>query len=231
MRKMLGKLGIAFGILLLGLLACGWYTYRTTQAAPDFYTQALKVDTVAQEQAGDELETGLLELHNEVRDTGTWAAVFTQEQINGWLAIDLVQKFPDALPNQIQDPRISINPDKIELAFRYRDSRINGIVTSGVNLFLTEQPNELGVQLLYLRAGIIPLPLSQITDQITEAGARVGLPVFWRISDGTPVALISLPERTGDDDGNRWQITNIELREGQVYVSGLTEPIEEDAAE
>ena len=64
---------------------------------PDFYAQAIAMPAATQQAAGEALERNVLALHNEVRDGGQWSAVFTDEQINGWLAADLPEKFPHAL--------------------------------------------------------------------------------------------------------------------------------------
>ncbi len=54
---------------------------------------------------------------------GHWSAVFTDEQINGWLAADLPEKFPQLLPPEIQDPRVVFAPGQLQLACRYTGSR------------------------------------------------------------------------------------------------------------
>ena len=98
MRKLLRYL-LLTTVVLAVLLGAGLYLLkRAAQKEPEFYQQALRAEPAQQEVAGDELEQEVLELHNEVRQPGVWEAVFTEEQINGWLAADLPEKFPRGLP-------------------------------------------------------------------------------------------------------------------------------------
>src|SRR5687768_11397356 len=87
--------GVAAVVLIIALALTGFSVYRAAQHVPRFYEEALAVDPVEQRQAGEELERLALDLHNEVQRAGDWEAVFSEDQINGWLAVDLEEKFPD----------------------------------------------------------------------------------------------------------------------------------------
>ena len=43
---------------------------------------------------------------------GHWEIRFTADEINGWLAVDLVKNHPNALPPTLKDPRVSIDPNE-----------------------------------------------------------------------------------------------------------------------
>ena len=103
--KLTIKISLVLILLIAGLL---WYTYRSTQSVPEFYQSVLEQDTAQLDRAGDQFESNILEMQNASRREGKWQVVFTQDEINGWLAADLPEKFPNALPPFISDPRVSI---------------------------------------------------------------------------------------------------------------------------
>ena len=109
-RKPLRFFLLAIAALLLLLVLGGLMLYQATRYVPDFYQQALEVNPQQQAAAGDELERQVLELHNEIQDAGRWQAVFDEDQINGWLASDLKEKFSDSLPAGVSAPRVAIAP-------------------------------------------------------------------------------------------------------------------------
>ena len=106
--------------MLLVLIVVGgvaWYAYRSTQNIPEFYQSALTTPPDLLDQQGQEFESRIFDLQHESHDRGEWQAVFTEGQVNGWLATDLPEKFPDAIPPQIAHPRIRIMDDELEIAF------------------------------------------------------------------------------------------------------------------
>ena len=210
-------------VLVLGLLAL--ITWRATKAEVPWYTEAVadvEPEALAKRvEAGDELERHALELRNEARHTGAWEAVFTQEQINGWLASDLQEKFPDMLPDYVHNPRVKIDRDFARAAFRVSNSQIDAVIVVGVDLYLTENSNELAVRFRDARAGLVPLPLKHITDVAGRAAQKTNIELQWKQNSGDPVALIKIPEQVEDVQG-RLIVENIEVRDGEVYLSGRT---------
>ena len=45
-------------------------------------------------------------LNNHLRRMGGWEAHFTDQQVNGWLAVDVPKNHPDLLPPEISHPRV-----------------------------------------------------------------------------------------------------------------------------
>ena len=110
MRRLL-RIGLILGVVLViasgVLVGC---LYWATQQAPEFYEQALQKPPQEEAQAGDELERQVLDLRNELRSEGRFNVEFSHDQINGWLAADLPDKFPQLLPRGVSEPRIAFEP-------------------------------------------------------------------------------------------------------------------------
>ncbi|MEX2176177.1 MAG: hypothetical protein WD872_17580 [Pirellulaceae bacterium] len=198
--------------------------YRATQDVPEFYERALAKRPVEQKAAADQLERKVLQLHNEIRRSGRWEARFSQEQINGWLAADLPEKFPGALPSGVSEPRVAIAPDKMQLAIRYRQRDVNTVLSLSGDAYLTDRPNEVAIHIQHVRAGAFPVPLGQFLEKIALRATDAGLPLRWsEQEDGDPVALITLPLDREEFRGKQLQVENLEICEGEIVVSGRTD--------
>ncbi len=216
------------GFLLVSLAAGGgvYAVWQATQKAPEFYHVALRKDPVRLKAAGQALEKQVLELHNEVRRTGRWEAVFTDEQINGWLAVDLPDKFPKALPKGVSEPRVAIQEREAHVACRYESPKMATVFSMGVEVSLTDEPNVVAVRIRQARAGLMPIPLDQILEHATKYAKKSEAPLRWMQVDGDPVALITVPAEHEDFAHRRIKIETIELRDGEVYLAGRTEDSE-----
>src|SRR5689334_16187817 len=108
MRKIARWLIVAaFVSLAVGGLSL-WCLFQAARRPPAFYQQAIAAPPADQTEEGERFERTALDLHNQLQHVGRWEARLTQEQVNGWLAIDLPTKFPHALPSGVSDPRIAI---------------------------------------------------------------------------------------------------------------------------
>ena len=209
---------------LSALFAVGvWGFYRASRQEPEFYQAALRVGTSQHEQAGDALEQGVLDLHNQAREAGRWEAVFTDEQLNGWLATDLTEKFPRLLPSGAKDPRIEIRTDQIRIACRYQRGKVETVISLAVDVHLTDKTNTLAVRISKLRAGALPVPLKRFLNRISRAARRSDIALRWKVQDGDPLALITVPVRHEDYAHREIYIDAIELRDGAIYLAGNTQ--------
>jgi hypothetical protein len=193
---------------------------QATRHEPAFYQRALEMAPQQQEVAGDELERGVLELHNEVRRTGIWSALFTEDQINGWLASDLKEKFPKLLPRWCKEPRVALEQENAKLACRYESPRVSTVVSFSLSVHLTDEPNVIAVRVSRARAGALPLPLKNFLDRVTLVAAKSGIPLRWTQEDGDPVALFTIPADHEDYITQGVFLETIELRDGAIYLAG-----------
>ena len=221
-RKPLRFLLLAVAACLVLLLTGGALLYQATRHVPEFYQRALEVSPQQQAAAGDELERQVLELHSEIQDEGRWQAVFDEDQINGWLASDLTEKFSTSLPTGVSEPRVSISPESVQLACRYQDSRIDTVVSLKLALAVNPQSNEVAITVQNVRAGLLPLPLKELLDQVAAAARRAELDLRWVQSDGAPVALLRVPAEIPSLEVTGFQLEKIDLGEGEIRLIGQT---------
>jgi hypothetical protein len=213
-------------ILVLVVLAfCAGGLYYATQRVPDFYVEALENTPAAEQQReqSDALERDALRLHNESGHVGDWEAVFTDTQLNAWLAVDLPEKHGNALPNGISEPRVKITAERVMIAFQYEQEGVSTVVSVAAELYLTDTPNQLAVRILGVHAGWLPVPLKRYLDEMSERTRAQGIPVFWTQEREDPVALVQLPTDHPDFANRGVELKSVELREGEIRFAGRTE--------
>jgi hypothetical protein len=217
------KLRIAAGVAGLATLVVGgvlaWGFWAATRVPP-FYVEALRCEPEAQQVASDKLLETATTLASNVRKEGRWQALFTADQINGWLAVDLAKNFPDTLPPGVVDPRVHIRRDGVTVACRYLDGAVVTVMSLDAEIYI-DQPNVLSVRLHNARAGAIPVPMGEILDGVQQAATEANFQLTWLQAEGDPVALVRFhPPR--DDENTLYELETLELRQGEIYVAGRT---------
>ncbi len=222
MRKRLLIAAFSLAALSLGLGVAAFAAYRLSQQVPEFYQQALRADPQSEQEASDLMLQEATALASEVRQGGDWQAVFTAEQINGWLAVDMVRNHPDLLPRSVSDPRVAIGPEQVRLACRVDRRNWKGVVWLAVDVYLADEPNVIALRIRGARAGVLPLPLDMILDHIGRKADQLDLRIRWRQADGDPVVEIPVPPPR-DAEEKVLRIETLQLAEGKVYLSGSTQ--------
>lgn len=206
--------------LLVVLVALLWSAYQAVRRVRPFYQQALQLDEVVLERGSRELESRATALYSDTQQAGRWQAIFTAEQINGWLAVQLAQNHADQLPDNVREPRVAISPEAITLGFRTEVGGTDTVVTVDATPFLTES-GAIAVRLVSVHAGTLPLPVLQVADEIATACQGLSLPVRWTRHEGQPVAVIDVQGEAATG-GQQIAVETIELGEGSLYVEGHT---------
>jgi hypothetical protein len=208
---------IAAGLLVSTLI----FAYIAVRSVRPFYQQALRAAPDVLEERSRELESRATALYSDARKAGRWSALFTADQINGWLATQLRENRVGRLPEGVRDPRVAIAPDSLTLGFRTAPGGIETVASVDTSVFLTEE-GAVAVRFQSVRAGSLPLPTLHVADEVAAACRALSLPVRWMQLEGQPVAIVEL-RSDSDSDKLQFHIDTIELGEGEMYVAGHTE--------
>jgi uncharacterized protein YpmS len=206
--------GILAAILVVALLSL----YVAVCYEPAFYFDALEVDDALLEKGSNRMLQQTVALTGAVKKEGDWEALFTAEQINGWLAVDMVENHPKLLPPYLYDPRVMIQPRGITVACRYEHDGLNTVLSLTFEPYMPE-PNVIAMRFVNARAGLLPIPLGNVLERFTEAAHDMQWHVTWRHAGSDPVAMLSFPF---DDDKRTMQMKTIRLGDGEIYVAGST---------
>ena len=213
---------ILFGVvaLLAALAGVAWYALHRV---PEFYVRAVAVKPEVQKPASDALVRKTTALTSDLRKKeNRWQALFTAEQINGWLAVDLPRNFAHTLPPSISEPRVDLQPGTFTIAARYQGSLGTTVLSLETDLFLPQdQPDTIAIRIKKLRAGSLPIGMSMIIDGLSHAAKESDWVLQWRQIDGDPVAYLSAPAEP-DSQPRAWHLDKLELRAGEIFFSGHT---------
>jgi len=216
-------LWVCCGLLVaaVGALAA---LYWASQYVPEFYRRALEIDPEdpGQQELSGQMLQGAMDVVSAAKKKGPWHALFTAEQINAWLAVDMPRKHKELLPPSFEAPRVAIEGEQMTVACRFRHGSLTSVLTLTVKPYLSAaEPNVLALEICKARAGRLPLPLKRVLDEISAAAAQAKVQLHWRYVGGSPVAQITLPEP--HESGRLVWIEALELEDGKIYVAGRTE--------
>lgn len=207
-------------VIVLGVSA--FSIYEASQRVPEFYHQAVSRPEAEQASARDEFVAQATALASDIHRVGRWQCLFTADQINAWLALELKRHYPDMMQGDLREPRVIIQDGQLTLACRYESGEMGAVLSLAFDAYLQE-PNVLALRLRRARAGLLPVPMTQVLDSMSHAAHQLKLHIEWRQSHGDPVALVRLAQ-PGDSQAG-FRLESLELRDGELYLAGDTGPL------
>ncbi len=193
--------------------------YQASQLVPAFYADALALDPAEQVEDRDAFVAQATALASDLHRRGRWQCLFTEEQINAWLALELSKSYPELLTSVLSEPRITLADNEATIACRYTTDEVSAIVSLTIDVYMHE-PGVLALRIRRARAGLLPVPLGQILDGMASAAHQLGVRLEWTKTHGDPVALMTFPAASDDPDG-KFQLHAVELRPGKLFAAGM----------
>jgi hypothetical protein len=215
-RRIVVVASILLVLALAGLGTLG--LYLASQRVPTFYSAAIAVEPARQQKACREFVAEATALASDLSQPGRWQRLFTAEQVNAWLAIELAANYPELLPQELSDPRVCMSEGEVVVGLRYRSGDLETILSLSFDAYLQE-PNVIAIHVRGAHAGALPVPLGQVLDSISHAARQLNLQLEWRTSQGDPVALVTVPQ-SRDGGHAPFSVEQIELRKGELFLAG-----------
>lgn len=213
------RLVLLIGGLFAVLVVVAMLTaYLAVRHEPEFYRRTMEIDHTVLEKGSARMLQRAAKLTSDLRQQKGWKAIFTADEINGWLAVDMMKNHRGTLPPEMHDPRVVIDSGQITIACRFDQNGVDSVLSLTVEPYVPE-PNVLAIRIVKARAGLLPIPLGEVLEQIKKAANDMRLDLRWRHSGGDPVAMLSLPP---DDEDRPVQIDTLQLGDGEIYVAGTT---------
>jgi hypothetical protein len=199
---------------LASVLAALWITVTHK---PKFYEELIQ-PKVGENRVAEakKFVAQSLQLRNDIANEPTWDAVFSDREVNAWIAEELVTHFADQLPPEIHDPRIVFESDHLKLAFTLDQGAVHSVVWVVAKATIPE-PNVISLTLEKINAGALPIPPGQIVATITAQAKRNGLDISWSKDGSLPVATIRYKAGKSRTDV---VLERLSIREGQIKLSG-----------
>jgi hypothetical protein len=214
MRKRRCWVGLGIILLILVFVPVGLWVSLTHQ--PRFYRNRISLPPAQRQAEAKRFVRESLQLRNDIYHEPRWQAAFSDQEVNAWLAEDLVQHFADQIPTGIHDPMIAFEMDRVTFAFEMDEGPIRSVITIVARASVPEE-NLLALTIEKIHAGVLPLPTTKFIPKITDEAERRGLEIHWDTDDGKPVAMIRYTP-----DGKRRSIVleNVQILEGQIRLAG-----------
>jgi hypothetical protein len=209
------------GTLILGLVVLlvlvapgvGWValTYQ-----PRFYRMRIILPRAQRRQVAKRFEAQSLQLYNDIHNEPRWEAIFTDQEVNAWLAEYLVTQFGDHIPQGIHEPRVLFENDRVTLAFQLDRGPLRSVVWVVARVRVPGD-NQVALTLEKIRAGIVPISAEWVIERITDQVRLRGFEIEWKTENDLPVALIRYQPESGR---NGVVLESLLIRDGEIRLAG-----------
>lgn len=210
------------GVLLAVVAVAGGWAYWAMQEVEPFYAEALETKPAELEQSGRRMEDRVADLAAEAQTTGRWESTFTADEVNGWVDLMLKEHYPDLLPPEVTDPRVAFTEGRCQVGYRYEGQRLRTVISVEADAFMASH-DVAAVRLRKARLGAIPLPLSQVVEEISELASELKIPVEWIEQEGDPVLLVGVTNVLSNKVEVR-RLEKIDIRAGELVLGGTVTP-------
>lgn len=148
-----------------------------------------------------------------------WAVEFNEEEINSYIAGDLITKhsLDNPFPPDISEPRISMEEDKIKLGFRYKNGALTTVVSAEMRLWLAQETNVLVLEFLSLHAGAVPISSQWLLERIAAAARKRDIDVSYYRYANHPVVVLKFQTNRSNP---HYFLQQFKALPGKVRVSG-----------
>lgn len=211
-------LAVALGCV--AVLATGAFVvWSGLNYQPEFYAQDTAIPAHMRQDRAEKFLSQSLQLRNDIANEARWEAAFTDEEVNAWLAKDLVESFADQLPAGVSEPRVRFETDRVTVAFRYRDGLLNSIFWAVIQISVPRD-NELRLTIEKIQAGAFPIPIDEFLERMTQHARSRGLEIQWGEEDGLRVATVHYTTAANRRDV---VLERVHLSPGLLRLSGRSD--------
>src|SRR4051794_2126564 len=159
MRKT-SKRMLIVGLILLVATVPGLVWISLTHQ-PGFYRAVVRLPREQRAVKAKRFMAQSLQLRNDICNEPSWEAIFTDQEVNAWLAEDLVTHFADQLPPEVHEPRVVFEVDRVPRAFQVDQGPFSSI-TWVVPRPHAPEGTVLELTLEKIRAGALPVPADRV---------------------------------------------------------------------
>jgi hypothetical protein len=205
-------------VALQALTAC----YIASVWIPEFYQRKLATSADQLVANAESFEKEMTRLHADAHDEdGRWELSVSDDQINGWLMLDWPQRFPRALPSNIREPRVAIEPGKCNVACQYEDGGTKAVLTMTIDIQPAGKPNQVKLRILSANIGSVSGLGHHAIGMLSYTGRRLGFRMRWPKRGQNPEAIVHIP-RSWLDKNRRVQVERITFSDSKVLITGTS---------
>lgn len=170
-------------------------------------------------------------LHSAASRPGRWEGVFTEDELNAWLATDLPRNHPRLLPPGWSDPRVSLEPRHVWVGTRWHAGPLSALVWVRADVRV-RAPGEIAVAVADAGLGGLPLPGDALLKQFGERLSAAGMNAAVARLDGRNQLVVRMADGGSAMEGavggargrGAVRIDSLRLDDGEILVAGETLP-------
>jgi hypothetical protein len=215
--------------LVVAVAILGFAALRALRQPQPFYAKAMRAEPQELQNASKRLETRVSDLRRDAERPGRWQTVFTDDEVNGWLAVVLKEKYTDLLPPEVVDPRVAFDKGAARVGYRYQGDQVDALISIEAEASMASD-DVASVRFKRVRAGSLPLPTSSVVEYIDDAAKKLEIPARWTETDGDPTLLVPVAGALSTE-AERRRLETIELHDGKLVLEGSTQPLQKAPAE
>jgi hypothetical protein len=211
--------GMLLSVAIVALVVIGVLLHHV----PNFYRMGVEPPGPERLKHSRECATAFQNIGMGIRnryEDEDWGGVFSTSQVNGYLQEDFIKGMggDENLPDGFHDLRVSFELDRIRLGARYGTGFWSTVVSIDLKIWLVEnETNLMGLEIVSLRAGGLPVSPQIVLNRITEAARRANIDVKWYHLKGNPVAILKLQ---ADLRYPTIQLRELRIQQGQLIIRG-----------
>jgi hypothetical protein len=208
------------GILLLSAGIVGTALLLLLRHEPHFYRRAALPPGPERQGLSKTFSGEAFSFVSRVKDSPKWGGTFSEEQINSFLEEDFLHSEVKSLtlPEHISDPRVTFEPERIRLGFRYHVGRFSSVVSIDMRVWLAkEDPNVAALEIQGMHVGALPVSAQSILERLSEAAEINNIKLSWYRHKGNPVAALRFQS---DQPRTTVLLENLDLQPGKIYIQG-----------
>jgi hypothetical protein len=221
------SLWLSFGLLLLVTISIVATLVVLARHEPEFYSRCAVPPGPERLELSNKFIFEFARFIAKIKDggdvnTGDWRGSFTDDQINGYLQEGFLTTgaADKLLPEDISDPRIVFEQNRIRLGFRYGTPPWSTIISVDFRFWVAKQePNVVILELQGLHAGALPISAQSLLEEISESLRRNSIQVTWYRHNGNPAAALKFQT---DQQRPTTQLRQVELKTGALTILGHT---------
>jgi len=120
-----------------------------------------------------------------------WETELTEDEINGYLAIEVPRLLPQLSSSGIKNPRISLRDDNLEIACQIEHGMVSGVLNLGLDIQFP-QPNRCVILFQKAYVGLVPFSRETVRDTFASGLKGGGRTMESAAIQGDPALVIEL---------------------------------------
>ncbi len=215
----------AIGLIVAATLLAGVLALSLLASHQPASTRGTVPSGAAGPQAAGRMMSKASSLVAALERRGEWGSVFTDQEVNAWLAIDLPRLAPGLLPRSLREPTVRFRPRGVALSAQLVWGPCSGRLWSVLTVNLRSD-NLLEVGVEKARLGALPLPPGVVLETVARQAASTGMGTEMRVIGGKPLLLLTLPGKTKQGraaaSGPEYHLEGLRVDEGELVLAGST---------